>query len=600
MREAGEIAWLVLVGGLSVAAPLALGLWLARAIGAAERGAERAALAYALGTGAASLALLGLRALDVPVPPWALAGVALAGLPAARDLRAPTAPARDATPGWVRLVDAASLALAALLFVAALGPETAWDGFEYHLPIAQAWAGGPVRALPGMIDAELRAGVDLLYVPAVAAGAPDAAAALSAGFASALAAWVRAEARRRAGAAAGSLAGLFALGVPFTLAGGVATTVDLAVGLYGFGALLCADRWNRGGPARDLVLSAVLAAFAANAKLHAAVLAPALGVLLVFGGRRPPLRRLAGCAALGAALAAPWLVKSGLTTGNPLFPLFGEWLGYGPTDAVHLAWKRADTYYYVHVERSAAGFLRYLASLTFGHTYHVSGLLGPLPLALAPFAAHRLARPTAWLAGLLAVLFGLQFVFMPALRFGAPLLPFVAVAAAVGGARVARSGTLARGVLALALVACALGFAAGAAVRLLPRVAALRDPTGYERAAHPAQDALRRVVARGTPVVAIPRGAVSWMPQPVYVLHWSRNGELFFDARTPPDEALALLRERGVRSLVIDAKTAGVPPGRVGHPIVDAWLAAGRAELVPDPHPLPAQRGRVWRLVELR
>jgi len=598
VREADEIVRLVLAGGLSLAAPLALGLALARALGAAERGAERAALAFALGTGAASLALLVLRAGDVPVPLWSLAAVALAGLAFARDLRGP-APA-DASPAWVRAVDAASAVLAALLFLAALGPETAWDGFEYHLPIAQAWAEGPLRALPGMLDAELRAGVDLLYVPAVAAGAPDAAAALSAGFAAALAAWVRAEARRRAGAAAGSLAGLFTLLVPFTLEEGVATTVDLAVAVYGFGALLCADRWNRGGAPRDLLLAAGLAAFAANAKLHAAVLAPVLGVLLLCGGRRPSAARLAGAAALGAALAAPWLVKTALTTGNPLFPLFGEWLGYGPSSAAHLAWKRADAYYYVHVERSAAGFARYLASLTFGRTYHVSGLLGPLPLALAPFAAHRLARPTAVLAALCALLFALQFLFMPALRFGAPLLPFVAVAAAVGGARLARSGAGLRGLLAVALGVCVAGFAAGAAARLLPRVAALREPEAYERAQHPAQDRLRRVVARATPVVAIPRGAVSWMPQPVYNLHWSRNGELFFDARTPPDAALALLRERGVRSLVIDARTGGVPRGRVGHPIVDAWLASGDAELVPDPHPLPAWRDRVWRLVELR
>ena len=130
-----------------------------------------------------------------------------------------------------------------------------------------------------------------------------------------------------------------------------------------------------------------------------------------------------------------------------------------------------------------------------------------------------------------------------------------------------------------------------------PRLAALRAPDAYERAALPAQATLREVVARGESVVAIPRGAVSWMPQPVYNLHWSRNGELFFDERTAPDVALALLRERGVRSLVVEAPRGRVR--RVDHPIVDAWLAEGAATLVPDPNPLPAHRDRVWRLVAL-
>lgn len=597
MRDAAELASLFLAGALPSLAYLAVGLWLLRALGESARGAERLALAFVLGSGTASLLILGLRAADVPVPLAACAALAAAGLPCWRDLgREPAPPLR---PAWQRGVDALACAVAGLGFLAALGPETWWDGFEYHLPLARAWSEGPIRAIPGMLDAEFRAGVDLLYVPALAAGQPDAAAAVSAGFAAALAALVRAEAGRRASPGAGAWAGLFVLLVPFTLDQAPSSYVDLAVGAYGFCALRHADAWNRGGAPRTLAASALCLGFAANAKLHAAALTPAVLVLLLAGGRRLPARLLAAWAGGVAAVAWPWVLKVALTTGNPLFPFFGAGLGYGPSGPELLAAKRADLTHYVHVERSFAGLARYLASLSFGRTYHVSGLLGPLPLALAPWAWSRPARPTRALVGVAVALFGLQFVFMPALRFATPLLAWLAVASAVGGARLARSGPAAERVLAGVLVGLAALHASWMLASYGPRLAALRAPRAYERMLFPDQDALRELVAGAEPVVAIPRGAVAWMPKPVYNLHWSRNGEIFFDERSDPDAARALLERRGVRSVAFDADPRSLARGRVGHPILDAWLREGSARLRADADPPAARRGRVWILLEL-
>jgi hypothetical protein len=598
MRDPLDLASLLAAGMLPNLAFLALGLWLLPVLRSGARGAERLALAFVVGTGAASLLILALRAAGVPLPLWSLAGVAAAGIPRWRD--AASGPAPPGAPGWRRAVDAASLGVAVVGFLAALGPETWWDGFEYHLPIARAWSEGPIRALPGMLDAELRAGIDLLYIPAVAAGQPDAAAAVSACFAAALAALVRAEAMRRASAGAGAVAGLFTLIVPFMLDAAPSSYVDLGVAAYGFCGLLHVDRWNRGAGPAALVTSALCLAFAANAKLHAAVLAPAALVLLLGGGRRPQPLQLAGFAAIAAAAAAPWLLKVALTTGNPLFPLFGDCLGYGPTSAELLAAKRGDVGSYVHVERSAAGFAAYLASLTFGRTYHVSGLLGPLPLALAPLALTRASRPTALLICVMLALFALQFWLMPALRFASPLLPWVALATASGGARLAASGPAAARLLGAVVAGLGLLHGAWLVASYAPRLAALRDPGAYERALFPDQVALRELVARAAPVVAIPRGAVAWMPQPVYNLHWSRNGELFFDGRTAPDAARALLERRGVRSIAFDVEPRLLAKGRLGHPLLDAWLADGSAALRADPEPPAARRGRVWVLVELR
>ncbi len=613
MRDAVSLLELWAAGVVPSLAYLALGLRLLRPLGVAASGAERLALGFVFGTGAASLAILLLRALGVPlpVPVWA----ALAALAMLWPRRGPfhRAPAGAPPTGWVRAVEGATLAVAGLTFPAALAPETAWDGFEYHLPLVLAWSEGPIRALPALIDAEFRAGIDLLYVPALSSGQPDAAAAVSAGFALALAALIRAEASRRASPAAGALAGFFALVVPFAVESAPTTYTDLGTGAYGFVALLFADRWNRGADRGTLLVSALCLGFAVNAKLHAAILCPAALAIVILGGRRPPARLLAACAALVALVMTPWFVKVALTTGNPFFPFLGAWLGTGPTDAQNIAMRRLRLLANYSAPRDVAGLLQYLASLTFGRNPHVSGMIGPLPLALAPIALRRLSRATATLAAVLALLVVLQFFYMPALRFGTPLLPFVAIAAALGGQRLADQGRAARGVVALALSLSAAHHLWGLVAFDVPRVAALADPRAYERAVVPDQDALREMVARAEPVVAIPMGAVAWMPKPVYNRLWERNGELYFFGTmlwdrhgererfrgTPPAKALALLRRRGVRSLVLDVETPLPADGSLGHPIVDVWLRSGQATLARDVEPLPARGGRVWLLVRL-
>jgi hypothetical protein len=609
MRDLGALAWLLTAGVVPSLAYLAIGAWMLRGMPVAARGAERLGMAFVVGSGAASLGILGLRSIDLPVPMLLLAMVA-ASLPIA--LRGTVRSEHDdAEPGWRRAVDISCLGAALLLFLAALGPETWWDGFEYHLPMVMAWAEGPIRALPAMIDSEFRAGVDLLYLPAVAAGEPDAAAAVSACFAAAIAALVRAEASRRASPGAGSWAALFVLIVPFSVDTGPSTYTDIGVGAFGALALLRADRWNRRGEPVDLTLCALCLGFAANAKLHAALLVPMVAAVLLFGGRMPSLRSVASRAGLLGVIVLPWFAKVALTTGNPFFPLFGEWLGYGSTSAEHLAAKRGDVYHYVRVDRTPGGFLWYLTSLSFGRAYHIGGLMGPLPLALAPLARGAgFSRSTRALVLACLAFFAFQFAAMPALRFGTPLLPLLAIAAAVGGARLARSGEAARtalaGVLVLLVAVDLLSGVAGLPGRppgvlasLGPRIAALVDPLAYRKMLFPDQVALAEVVAEGVPRVAIPRGAVSWMPQPVYNLHWSRNGELFFDARASPEEAWSLLAARGVHSLVIDVDAAALRSGRTQHPIVDVWLEDRRARLRVDPNPKPAQRGRVWVLIDL-
>ena len=197
----------------------------------------------------------------------------------------------------------------------------------------------------------------------------------------------------------------------------------------------------------------------------------------------------------------------------------------------------------------------------------------------------------------------LQFVYMPALRFATPMLPFVAIAAAVGGARLARSGRGRPGLLTIGLAGIALQQAVGLGRALPAAYRRLRDPHAYERREYPDQAALREAVARAEPVVAIPKGAVAWMPKPVYVLHWERNGELFFDrvARLP-DAARCGARAAGAaRRALARARRRAAAAGR-WHDRPHRSSMPGSAPAGPacatSPTSLRAD-GRVWVTIDL-
>jgi hypothetical protein len=598
VRTAAQIAELVWAGAVPNLAFLSIGLWALRALLPSLRGAERYATAYALGAGIASLAVLVLRGMDVPLPLGALALVGLSGVPLLRDRKASSGSSPAPALGWIRAVRGFTLAIGGVMFVAALAPETYWDGFEYHLPIARAWSEGPIRALPAMVDAEFRAGIDLLYVPALAAGQPDAAASVSACFALALALLVGAEAGRRASPGAGALTALFVLIVPLVTAHATSSYVDIGVGVFGFLALLGADRWNRSGSPADLTHCALFAAFAVNAKPHAALLLPAVAVVCLAGGRNPGWRAALPRLALYAACVLPWFVKSALTTGNPFFPLWSEWLGAGASSPGLLELRRFRLSTDFPWDRNPTNLLRYLAAIHVGGNPHVSGLLGPLPLALAPLAGFRATR-SSWVLGVvLLALFGLQFAYMPALRFGIPIVAFLALAAACGGVRLAAAGSAHAVSLGALLAVLAVHQFAGTMTHYAPRVAALQDPAVYSAREFPDQVALVEMVRRAEPAVGIPKGAVLWMPKPVYNLHWERNGELFLERATPA-AAREILNARGVRSLVLDVEPASLRAGRTGRAPVDAWLLAGSARLHVDSPPPRARGSRVWVRVDL-
>ena len=136
---------------------------------------------------------------------------------------------------------------------------------------------------------------------------------------------------------------------------------------------------------------------------------------------------------------------------------------------------------------------------SFGSNPHVSGLIGPLPLALAPFALRRLSRPTARVGGHAGCAVR-SAVRHPCRRcasarrccrsWRSPPRWAVTPSGVARGPRRAASWVWPSLLLAL-------HHGAALAARYGPRLAALRHPAAYERRMFPDQIALREVVSRG-------------------------------------------------------------------------------------------------------
>ena len=153
--------------------------------------------------------------------------------------------------------------------------------------------------------------------------------------------------------------------------------------------------------------------------------------------------------------------------------------------------------------------------------------------------------------------------------------------------------------IALALICAGVAVfqAASAIGAYAPRLAALRAPRPYERAVWPAEESLREMVAQAQPVVAIPMGAVLWMPKPVYLLIAERNGEIFV-GRDSARHLLEVLERRSVRSLIVSVSSTA-PPGRLGHRVFDRWIRRGWLRRRTDVEPLPSWPGKVWVLLDV-
>lgn len=313
-----------LMAGLLGAVALGLGRRVRGRLGVPERGFPDAAASAALG-----LALLGQA---VFLLGWAgcLHPTALAILAVAASVLAAGSVDRPSLtrPVWGPVEGAVAGVLAfaaAATLLDALAPPALWDARAYHLAIPElALKAGRFAPVPWLLHSHWPHLFEALYAVPLAAGRDSAAALLHWGTAVLLVGAVFAAGRAAAGPAAGWSAALLLAAQPALLKEAGTAHSDDAAALLALGAALALARWDEEPDPRTAAFAGLLAGAAAAAKLTMVAPLSAWTVVLL---RRRRSRDAAAFAGAAALFLGPWLLKTWLETGDPVWPFLSRFTG---------------------------------------------------------------------------------------------------------------------------------------------------------------------------------------------------------------------------------------------------------------------------------
>jgi hypothetical protein len=374
---------------------------------------------------------------------WGLAAACAAGAAWAWPRREPAGSPRE--PGAVAFV-AVALLFTLPLSLVALSWDVSWDASTYHLTLPRLWVeAGGFTAPPGNVYARWPLATELLYAAALAVADHPVAKALHGAFglATLWALWVGARSFDREAAA--WIAAPLVLASPVVLLEWSIAYVDLAYAFFFLAGLLFVARWRetRGADRRALVWAGVCGGALAGVKVNGVVGAAALGMSLLpalaaqvrRGGGRGALADAARFALPVLVLWLPWLARTALLTGNPLYPLFFDVFGgpdWSPRLAEQfLAWQRS-----IGMGREPLDYLLlpWRVATRGGPGYAAfDGAIGAHWLAVVPLALLGWRRPLVRSALLAcAVYFALWALGSQQARFLVPILPPLALAGAIG------------------------------------------------------------------------------------------------------------------------------------------------------------------------
>lgn len=413
LRDPPFVAALALLGA-------AIGRRALRLLRAPMRGVtalEHGALACALGLGLMQFLPYALGMAGVLTRAAILVGlVALAAL-FASDLvgvaraigRAAARASRLRPPAWMV---AAGLAVAIVLAITLVQTLNIYMGCDdgYHLTAPKRWLqAGRLVYLPTFVHTNAPMGVEMLYTLCLAVWSDTAAKLLNFAFGLLVLLAIFVLGRRLGNAAVGFVAAaLWLYGLPpMGIDVWTFTYVDLAVTFMVLAAVIAWLQWQRTRSGAWLIATALCAGLAVSVKLTAAFVVPALLLLTLLEQRRAntPTGRgfaaLAGFAALSVLPALPWVARTWLLTGNPVYP---ELSSVFPSRDVGPAWAATFgtvfKYYYCSVPHSEAWSLATRKVARWAALGLVAFAAGGVMLALRSQRA-RLPRLLALLAAIL-------------------------------------------------------------------------------------------------------------------------------------------------------------------------------------------------------
>jgi 4-amino-4-deoxy-L-arabinose transferase-like glycosyltransferase len=336
------------------------------------------------------------------------------------------------------------VAVCAGLWLLALYPSTAWDANSYHLPAARFYVEQhrltPVWPIRYPVFAEAQ---ELLFAAVMMVGDTVDAQLVQAILCATVALALYTTARRHA-PSAGPWAVALWLGSPLVLRLGTIGYIDVGLAAFATLSVLALDREGRGWA----ILGAALAGFAASSKYPGLFFVGLVGVTALVRRRHFWL-----VAAVATLVAAPWYLYVWHSTGNPVWPFAGSWLGLGPWSPADLAAQMSEMR--SHGAHGLVDVLRLPWRLTLGQrALSPETAVSPFlwaALATVVFTARRDATVRRWTAIIVAFL-AYWFVTPQVYRYLVPILPLVALTGAVSLALLVGERRYARAITALFLL----------------------------------------------------------------------------------------------------------------------------------------------------
>jgi len=334
-------------------------------------------------------------------------------------------------------VAGAALACYALLYlINALAPEVEPDAVAYHLGLTAEYVrlgGFPDRV--GFYEM-VPQGLEMLFVPAFAFGQHSAAKLVHCAFLLASVPLILSIARRlQLPDAAGLAAAVLYFCAPMAGVTGTSAYTDAGAVFFVLATFYLLLVWRDTRDARYLVPAGITAGFCYAIKLPGGLVSIlALGFVALME-RRLRVKTLALVAAGALVMIAPWILRAGVMTGNPLAPLFNRLF---PNEYFHPAME-------LDLARSLSSWRgvppwRVPYEMVLGGAFQ--GIMGVAFFSL-PVGLLALRKPVGRLCWLAAVLLGLPWFWNTGGRFLMPSLPFLALALAMALPRRAQLAAIA-------------------------------------------------------------------------------------------------------------------------------------------------------------
>ncbi len=238
-------------------------------------------------------------------------------------------------PAWLIAGSLFLLVPAVITLLQALCPPTDYDALQYHLNGPKRWLQwGRIDYLPTLVHTNQPMGAEMLYTIPLAVWSDTAAKLIhfSMGMICFLAIYLLGKRLRNPAVGFAAML-LFMAGVPgaYPMRLGGGANIDLGIAMETVCAVLALILWQQGVRSNAwLVVAALCAGFGASFKLTGLFLGVLLGILVLFELRRrgetksAAIRRGAQVVAISLLPLAPWLFKTWLYTGNPVWPLLSS------------------------------------------------------------------------------------------------------------------------------------------------------------------------------------------------------------------------------------------------------------------------------------